>query len=403
MKLLYFGTICNKDNYDRIYADFRVKPSVAPFVFETALLKGFSENAAELEAVSFPVIPAFPKSRHLVWGPRREVLESGYRTTWIGAVNIVGIKQLSQRITSHLLLKKWLAANAGEEKAVLLYSAYQPVAKSIVSLCRKHQVKCYAVIPDLPRDMYSLAKIKPLKKALSGIYIRAAEKVQGCFDGYVYLTEPMKEVINPDAPYTVVEGIANVSEMKELTLADKAREKVIMYAGALNEKMGLRNLLEAFMRVSDPNARLWLFGSGDFEREIEEYAARDSRILFRGRVSRQEILRCETQATLLVNVRNSGETFTRYSFPSKVIEYMLSGTPMLMTKIPGIPEEYYEYTYSVEDNEMKTLSAALERILAQPQEVMLAFGSRAQQFIAQQKNGKIQAAKILKLISSNAE
>ena len=145
---------------------FRAKPSVAPFVFESALLKGFSENQAELEVRSFPVIPAFPKSKHLLWGSRREELESGYRTTWLSAINISGIKQLSQRISSYHSLKKWLQENRNEQKAVIIYSAYQPIAKSIVTLCKKHATKCYAIIPDLPRDMYSVAKISPVKKLL---------------------------------------------------------------------------------------------------------------------------------------------------------------------------------------------------------------------------------------------
>ena len=402
MKILYFGTICEKEHYERIYADFRSKPSVAPFTFESALLKGFAENGAELEAVSFPVIPAFPKSKHLAWGFRKEVLESGYRTTWISTVNISGIKQLSQRFTSALLLKKWLKDNEQEEKAVLIYSAYQPVSKSIVTLCKKYHTKCYAVIPDLPRDMYRIARVNPVKKTLSRFYVRAAEQVQGKFDGYIYLTEKMKDVINPDAPYTIVEGIANVSEGGTIALEDKAPGKVIMYAGALNEKLGIGNMIQAFMRLPHQDARLWLFGSGDFEEEIKKYATKDPRIEFWGRVSRQEILRYEQQATLLVNVRNDQDEFTRYSFPSKVIEYMLSGTPMLMTKLSGIPDEYEKYTYCIYDNGIETIRAEMERICSQPSDVLMAFGEQAQQFIVSEKNSYRQVKKIMQLIVENA-
>lgn len=403
MKLLYFGTICNKENYERMRENFLVKPSVAPFVFETALLKGFYENGVELEAVSFPVIPAFPKSKHLAWRRRKEILESGYQTTWLSAINISGIKQLCQRISSCVLLQRWLKTSDDEDKAVLIYSAYQPVSKSIVTLCKKHNTKCYAIIPDLPRDMYDVARIHPVKKVMSKLYVREAEKVQGCFDGYIYLTQTMKDVINPTAPYTVVEGIANVSEVKKLTPADKASGKVIMYAGALNEKYGLRNLIEAFLKVSMQDAQLWLFGTGDFGDAIREYAAKDSRIRYFGSVSRNEVLQYEKQATLLVNVRDDKDDFTKYSFPSKVIEYMLSGTPMLMTKLPGIPEEYYDYTYWVEGNDVDTLCAVMEKICVQPQEDLIALGARAQSFIVREKNSRIQAEKIIGLICGKAD
>lgn len=401
MKYLYFGTICSPETYMLLLEEFRIKPSIAPFVFETALLNGMRENGADVEVISFPAIPAYPKSKHLAWGYRKETLESGYRTTWIGAVNISGIKQLCQRVSSRVLLKKWLKENRNEEKAVLIYSAYQPVSKSIVTLCKKYdKTKCYAIIPDLPRDMYKLTKVNPVKKALSKLYVLAAEKVQGSFDGYIYLTDAMKEVINPDVPYTVMEGIADVSTTKKLQMADKAPGFVVMYAGALNKKYGIGNLVEAFCKLNREDAQLWLFGSGDFRQEIEAYAAQDPRIRYFGRVSREEVLEYERKASVLANVRDDKDEFTKYSFPSKTIEYMLSGTPMLTTKLPGVPEEYFEHLYCVENNGVETLCKALEILGSKSAEELLAFGSDAQQFIMEEKNARMQAGKILRFVQS---
>ena len=108
MKFFYFGTVCNKQNYEKMLKGFRVKPSVAPLVFESALLKGFRDNGAEIEVGSFPAIPAYPRSKYLGWGSKKEQLESGYSTTWLRVINLSGVKQLCQRISSHVLLKKWL-------------------------------------------------------------------------------------------------------------------------------------------------------------------------------------------------------------------------------------------------------------------------------------------------------
>ena len=398
MKLLYFGTICNKENYDRMHADFRVKPSIAPFVFESALLKGFRENAVDLEVVAFPAIPAFPKSKLLAWGRRKETLETGYSATWISAINLHGIKQLCQECASRKLLKKWLKDNEKEEKAVLIYSVYQPVAKSIVALCKKYNTKCYAIIPDLPRDMYSVAYMPLAKKSLSKLYVKAAEKIQDRFDGYVYLTEHMKDVINPEAPYTVVEGIANVGEARALTPEDKAPGFVVMYAGALNEKLGIRNLIEAFLQLERKDAQLWIFGAGDCQKKIPAYVAGDERIRYFGSVSREAVLEFEKKATLLVNVRDDKDAFTKFSFPSKVIEYMLSGTPILMTKLPGIPDAYYDHAYIAENNAVETLASEMKNIANKSQEELLTFGAQAQSFIQKEKNGKVQTAKIMDLI-----
>lgn len=401
MKYLYFGTICNEKTYMKMRDGFKVKPSVAPFVFETALLKGFKENQVDLEIRSFPVIPAFPKSRYLGWKGKEIKLELGYEGQWIGAINISGIKQLTQRISSYITLKKWLRENNNEDKAVIIYSAYQPVSKSIVKLCKKYNTKCYAIIPDLPRDMYSVARTKPIKKLFSKIYVHAAIKTQGRFDGYIYLTEQMKNVVNLHAPYIVVEGIADATEARKLNLEDKSHVKAIMYAGSLNARHGLQNLIEAFNEANIGETELWLFGGGDFQEEIERYAQLNPKIRFWGRVSREEILNYERKASLLVNVRNSNDDFTKYSFPSKVIEYMLSGTPLFMTKLPGIPKEYYRYSYWAEDNDVKTLKQQFELIFSKEQEELLAFGAKAQSFIANHKNGVIQAKRIIEFIKKD--
>ncbi len=402
MKYLYFGTICSPETYMPMLEGFRVKPSIAPFAFETALLNGMREHGVELEVISFPVIPACPKSKYLVWGCRKERLESGYRTTWIGAINLPGIKQLCQRFFSHILLKKWLKKNENEEKAVLIYSAYQPVSKSIVTLCNQYGAKCYAIIPDLPRDMFNLSRVRSVKKAAAKLYVRAAEKVQGRFDGYIYLTQAMSEVINPEKPFTVVEGIADMQLAKTLMPEDKEPGFVVMYAGALYEKYGLKNLLEAFGELKREDAKLWLFGSGDLTQEIEKRAAEDGRIRFFGRVSREQVLEHERRASILVNVRDGADEFTKYSFPSKTIEYMLSGTPVLMTPLPGVPEEYYDYIYCAADNRVETLRKTLEEMANKPARELYDFGTRAQRFVVEQKNAKVQAGKVLQFMNEES-
>ena len=61
------------------------------------------------------------------------------------------------------MLKKWLKDNSAEEKAVIIYSIYQPVAKSVISLCKKNGIPCFAIVPDLPRDMFANEKISCIR------------------------------------------------------------------------------------------------------------------------------------------------------------------------------------------------------------------------------------------------
>ena len=41
-----------------------------------------------------------------------------------------------------------------------------------------------------------------------------------------------------------------------------------------------------------------------------------------------------------MNPRSADAEYTKYSFPSKTIEYLATGVPVVMNRLPGIPEEY---------------------------------------------------------------
>lgn len=176
------------------------------------------------------------------------------------------------------------------------------------------------------------------------------------------------------------------------------KKKAIMYAGMLNKKHRIEMLINGFMNTKN-DYELWLFGSGDFEKEIINYAKIDNRIKFFGRVDREKVLEYEHKASLLINIRDSKEEYTKYSFPSKTIEYMASGTPLLTTKLLGIPTEYYGYVYTLDDETEKGLSDKLEEILSISDNDLTIQGKKAMAFILNEKNSKIQGKKIADFLS----
>lgn len=165
----------------------------------------------------------------------------------------------------------------------------------------------------------------------------------------------------------------------------------------LSRKHKTDMLINAFMKISG-DYELWIFGSGDIEDYIKECAKKDSRISFFGRISREEVLRYEKQASLLVNVRDSSEQYTKYSFPSKTMEYMSSGTPLLTTKLPGIPDEYFDYVYTPCDETEEGIAKAMGDILSKPDEELRKKGEKAKAFVNDSKNYIVQARKVYELI-----
>ena len=111
-----------------------------------------------------------------------------------------------------------------------------------------------------------------------------------------------------------------------------------------------------------------------------------------------EIVKKEQEATLLVNPRPTGEEYVKYSFPSKTMEYMASGTPVLTTVLPGMPKEYHSYVYLLEDETADGITQKLKEVLANSDETLFRKGMEARKFVLEQKNNVIQASKILDML-----
>lgn len=398
MKILYLGTVCDLNNYEKMLADCKHKESVATIVFESALLSGLKQNEAEVDIVSFPMIPTFPRSKWLAWGNKKEDLACGYQCTWLKTLNLPIVKQFSRRFNGRHIIKKWLKENRNNDCVVLSYSIPPFMGADIIDLCKKYNAKSFAIVTDLLRDMYINAHDNRLITAMKNRYLSNAIKYQGAFDGYVYLTEAMCDVINPEKPFIIMEGIADISDSYEAD-GEKTSSSAIMYAGTLEEKFGLFKLLDAFESADLNDTELWIFGSGSSASDIMLRSQNNPQIKFFGHKDRKEILKYEKKAALLVNPRNVDDDFTKYSFPSKTIEYMLSGTPVLTTRLKGIPDEYFEYVFSCENSDIGSLKSGIEYVLSLSSAERELFGARARQFVIENKNADIQAKRVISFIS----
>jgi glycosyltransferase involved in cell wall biosynthesis len=118
-----------------------------------------------------------------------------------------------------------------------------------------------------------------------------------------------------------------------------------------------------------------------------------------GELPRLEVLNLQMRATVLVNPRRSDLLFTSYSFPSKTMEYLGSGTPTILNRLMGIPDEYFGYCFTPEREDEEALRQCIIKVCEMPMDELSAFGSRAREFVVKNKNPKVQAQKIYNLIN----
>lgn len=101
----------------------------------------------------------------------------------------------------------------------------------------------------------------------------------------------------------------------------------------------------------------------------------------------------------MINPRSSKEEFTKFSFPSKNMEYMASGTPLLTAKLPGMPKEYYDYVYFFENETEEGITESLKNILSKNKDELYQKGYLAKKFVLKEKNNIVQAKRFLETLS----
>lgn len=385
MKIVYVSSLVSEEKMNYIIDNSKEKPLQSIQRYHRLICEGLAENNCEANTIS--AIPVSSKiSNKKIWFEKSEKCNK-VKYQYIPFINIKILRQLFLMFFTILMLCKEIFVS--KKEVIVICDVLNTTISSItLLLCKLFGIKCVAIVTDLPTDMKQSTKLS----------IRINSFIICYYDYYILISEYMNNILNKkNKPYIVIEGICELAKTKELNID----EPYIMYAGGLYERYGIKYLIDGFLKLNDKNMKLYLFGNGDLETYIKRIDSPN--IKYFGTKKNEEILAYEKQAVLLVNPRFSNEEYTKYSFPSKNIEYMSSGTPVLTTKLPGIPKEYNEYVYFIEEENTDGIFSCLNEIFLRTKEELNSFGKKAKEFVLKQKSKNIQAKKIIDLTSKNIE
>lgn len=402
MKILLLGSLISAAQMEQLNSNSKEKASVAPVNYETMLAKGLVENGAKVDALSVPAVAAFPHSIYKHIDKKQETIENNIQIQWVPFVNIQGLKQLTIKKNVEQLLEQWLQENKDvKDKVVLMYSIYPPYTESAVRLCKKYGCHLSAVITDLPEYMYSWKNMKGIRGWYSKRLSEKMLELQGRCDSYILFTKPMAAKMGiEDKPYMVSEGFCDASIFDDIPDQEKYPRKTIVYGGNLSRLYGIQNLVKGFMQT-DLDAELHLYGAGGDAAFIEECAKQDSRIKFFGRVDRKTLLVALKKAHLLVVNKPTADDYSNYSFSSKILEYMASGTPLLTTKVGGMPEEYYDYFYFFDEESTEGIKSSLEKIVNFSDKQLRDKGISARAFAVKNKSYQYMTSTIVSFLGDS--
>lgn len=391
-KILFLGPLYPTDRENEINKNSAINSSNAPNVFQWNLISGLHEIVDNLQVINVLPVGTWKNAYRKLILDDKSWTCGGVNGCEIGCINFPILKQWMRSQKTKKLLKETADVNT----EIIIYSAYMPFLRAIYRLPKA--IKVTAIITDLP-EFYDLGNTSKLIKALRTYQNRLIYKYLNRIDRFVILTDQMHDALHiGDRPYVRIEGICDFEQQN--VSADNIDKKAILYSGTLHYQYGIKNLLEAFESIESKDIELWICGSGEAEKEIEELAKKDKRIKFFGFCTKDEVAKIRAKAAILVNPRTNEGEYTKYSFPSKTMEYMASGKPVVMYKLDGIPDEYDEYlNYApVSSPACLGLKKAIVDVI-EDYDLSLVKARMARKFVVENKNYMAQAEKLLQLIS----
>jgi glycosyltransferase involved in cell wall biosynthesis len=268
----------------------------------------------------------------------------------------------------------------------------------LLLLSKFFKIKSLAILTDLPIFLYK-NNGNFFRSFFVKIYYKIINFSLRFFDSYVFLTKQMNPLVNKkNKPFLVIEGMVDYDDSRDKNKS--ISNSKIIYAGGLQNDNGLTELINGFEMLQNTSFDLCFYGDGELKEFIIKKSSTNNHIKYCGVLQSSLIVEEFKKAKLLVNPRPSNN-FTQFSFPSKLSEYLVSGTPVLSTCLPGIPEEYYKYFFQIKDESAAGIKDALSVILNINQIKLHSFGKRARNFILKEKNCIIQTGKIIKLYNEN--
>ena len=397
-EVLLISGLCSTGKYQWI-TEIRTTPSLDPAqrMFR-AITNGLAENGCHVTCIS-----ALPMGTSNTDAAHRQFLRSEEKENEIRfiypAFRIGKIRRLSDLHKNTLTeLRQWMEETKGKPRFILCDSLLAMCTGGARKLAQKNGVKVFAYVTDYPSLATGIKrrKVSLPRKLLQGAYDHYADRDLCKYDGYILVAEALKELIGfRNKPYLVIEDVVAVP--KEAQTARKAQSApfTVVYGGALCERFGVNKLADAVHTLREKNINLCFYGSGESVDYINRLHRDDPRIRYCGQVSFEELQKIQREADLLVNPRPSNESFAAYSFPSKTLSYMLSGTPVLTTRIPGIPASYQPYLLWFDREDTGAMAKKIEEVMKIPQAQRREIGERAYAYVRDEKNSLAQSAKLI--------
>lgn len=397
MKVLYIGYAVSRKE-----ALHLVGISTAGNNMQLHVLEQLS-HYSDMDLKSLTIYPtaAYPKGKLIIH--RKKIrLFGNFTSVRAGFLNIPVIKQVNQTISIYKEARRIILSD--KIKTILTFNLYPQTGLAAKWLKKRYNCELISLLADLPIDD------RVGKKSLGYLLLRKCfDRITlslfSHYDRFITLNKHAVERFAPHKEYIVMEGgvdPAVITESSQLK-GKGCGERKLVYSGALEDYSGILDLINAMRFVTAKGVKLDIYGKGHLEEYIRKFVAKLTNVEYHGSISHDAMMKIQEEAYLLVNPRPVEHPIAQVTFPSKLLEYMLSGTPVLTTKLNGLSEEYLDKMFFFENdtsNVPRSMAKRIDEIIGLPLEDLQDKGVRARRFLLEEKNWSKQGEKIYQFMKA---
>ena len=321
MKIVYFTTAQEEKDFREFITYWKIPLNASNQNFHNKFIRALSLKNT-IDVIS---IRPFSLSKTTITGLKRETREDG-NITWHY------IKRTGGKVLRTLMIapqvKSILKKMDLKNTIFLTDSINTHVVKTANKMGEYFKVPVIGICTDSPSN------ISGTRRSYTINILNQAHK----FTGYIALTEGLKDLFNPDEkPSYIFEGLV---EDRKFPKSNEKKNPYFFFGGALMEKYGVYQLIEAFKILKPKNIDLYICGHHGDKETIKAAIKGNQRIKYLGLLNVNKVMELEQKALACVNPRPFTEDLDRFSIPSKTLEYMAMGRPVISVKNSALKEKF---------------------------------------------------------------
>lgn len=287
------------------------------------------------------------------------------------------LSELELRKSIKTLLRQVQKSHPGEPLSVFVENSPFAAATACASLKKKLNIFCYSITIDTP-FAGSFSNKGILGRINNWMFLQGRKALKK-FDGIISFTEDVKKDLQVDIPFCTF-AIGCRQDAIPQQLPEITEEKTAVYAGTLIYYNGIRELLQAF-EILGPEYQLHIYGYGPLEEEVKRAAGQYENIVFHGRFSPADTEQILSQYQLLINPRLIDPGIENFTFPSKLVDYILTGKSVLSSNFKTLPPAYHDFVYIMEDMKPETVAQSIQKVFSDEPKVRKNRARQAIQYI----------------------